>query len=120
MPPRRPLDANLRVGSGIYLAYSEHISAIPIEKGRDPVIGDIVDMFMMGLLVLEASNPLPFELRKLPCWTNPSRGGTCRRTKEWGGWDASKIDCGGGCYAFCAARAGAEPAGCAAGAGSGH
>ena len=22
------------------------------------------------------------ELRKLPCWTNPSRGGTCRRTKE--------------------------------------
>src|SRR6516225_11038609 len=65
--------------------------------------------------------PLALESRKLPCWTNPSRGGTCRRTKEWGGWDASKIGCGGGCcHAFCAAHAGAEPAGCAAGAGSGH
>src|SRR6516165_630905 len=59
MPPRRPLDANLHVGSGIYLVYSEHISAIPIEKGRDPVTGDIVDMFMMDLLMLESSNRSP-------------------------------------------------------------
>jgi len=44
-----PSGCNLHVGSGIYLVYSEHISAIPIEKGRDPVIGDIVDMFIMGL-----------------------------------------------------------------------
>ena len=29
-----PLDAKLHVGSGIYLVYSEHISAIPIEKGE--------------------------------------------------------------------------------------
>jgi hypothetical protein len=34
MPPRRPLDANLHVGSGIYLVDSEHISAIPIEKAE--------------------------------------------------------------------------------------
>src|SRR5215471_19506620 len=59
MPPRRPSGCNLHVGSGIYLVYSEHISAIPIEKGRDPVIGDIVDMFMMGLLMLESSNRSP-------------------------------------------------------------
>src|SRR3954469_24315759 len=59
MPLRRPLDANLHVGSGIYLVYSEHISVILIEKGRDPVISDIVDMFMMGLLMLESSNRSP-------------------------------------------------------------
>src|ERR1044071_2991211 len=59
MPPGRPLEASLHVGSGIYLDYSEHISAIPIEKGRDPVMGNIADMFTTVLLMLEASNRLP-------------------------------------------------------------
>src|SRR4051794_2784769 len=59
LPPRRPLNADLHVGSGIYLVYSEHIPAIPIEKSRDPVTGDIMDMFMMGLLMLKSSNRSP-------------------------------------------------------------
>jgi hypothetical protein len=67
MPRRRPLDANLHVGSGIYLVYSEHISVIPIEKGRDPVIGDSVDMFMMGSPDASIAKPLALGLRKLPC-----------------------------------------------------
>src|SRR5689334_15473802 len=44
---------------------SEHISAIPIERGRDPVIGDIVDMLMMSLLSLN-------------CQTAPFSCGSCR------------------------------------------
>jgi hypothetical protein len=75
-----PLYANLHVGSGVYLVYSEHISAIPIEKADTQNLRHsrhVHDGSPDGL-----NRQTALELRKLSYWTNPSRGGTCRRTKE--------------------------------------